>query len=339
MTETAYWYFERFGEPTAVMRQGRQALPEPGPGQAVVALRAVGLNQAENRYLRGTHFPPERFPACLSHEAVGEIVALGPDIAGGRTARRWSVGDRVAFIPMLVDMPGMGVLRQVGLYDLSALAPVPDAFSDRQAAAYWMGIVTMAGAMEMAGLGPETAKGRMVAFTAAAGGMGIMALKLARAWGAEALATTRSPRKIEQLSGLADHVAIVEMPAELTGALRAWRPSGVDAVIDPLGGDFVGAAVDALVPGGRYVGYEMVAGPVGGYDIMALMTNDASIHGYTVFRPLRHPGMLRDLVDIGMRFADRLTPVLATDFAFDDAPQAFDALARSQHVGKITITL
>ena len=52
MTETAYWYFERFGDPMAVMRQGRQALPEPGPGQAVVALRAVGLNQAENRYLR-----------------------------------------------------------------------------------------------------------------------------------------------------------------------------------------------------------------------------------------------------------------------------------------------
>ncbi|MCG8693014.1 MAG: hypothetical protein MI806_17570 [Minwuiales bacterium] len=55
------------------MQKGRQALPEPGPGQAIVALRAVGLNQAENRYLLGKHFPPKQFPACLSHEAFAAL--------------------------------------------------------------------------------------------------------------------------------------------------------------------------------------------------------------------------------------------------------------------------
>lgn len=339
MTESVFWYFDRFGEAKTVMQKGRQVLPEPGPGQAIVALRAVGLNQAENRYLLGKHFPPKQFPACLSHEAVGEIVALGPEAKDGSAAGRWATGDRVAFVPMLIDMAGMGVLRETGVYDLSALAPVPEAYSDREGAAYWMGILTMAGAMEMAGIGPETAKGKTVAFTAAAGGMGIVALKLARAWGAEAFATTRRSEKVDRLSAFAERVAVVETPDDLTRALRAWRPGGVDAVIDPLGGGFVAAAVEALVPGGQFVSYEMIAGATGAYDIPALMAHDASLHGYTVFRPLRHPGLLERLLDIGMRYADSATPVLAADYAFDDAPEAFAALARSAHVGKITISI
>jgi NADPH:quinone reductase-like Zn-dependent oxidoreductase len=337
--ESAFWFFDRFGDARTVMRMGRQILPEPGPGQAAVRIRAVGLNQADNRYLRGTHFPPKTFPACLSHEAVGEIVALGPAAKDAGAPRAWAVGDRVAFAPMLVDKAGMGVLREAGVYDLASLLPVPPAYSDREGAAYWMGILTMAGAMQMAGLGPGTGRGRRIAFTAAAGGMGTLALKLARAWGAEAMATTRSAEKVEPLSAIAAHVAVVRGAGDLTPALRAFSPDGVDAVIDPLGGAFVGAAVEALAPGGRYIGYEWRAGTTGTYDIASLIAADASLHGFTIFRLLRHPGLLEQLTAIGMNHADRLTPMLADDYGFDAAPDAFEALARGQHVGKITVSV
>jgi NADPH:quinone reductase-like Zn-dependent oxidoreductase len=257
--ESAFWFFDRFGDARMVMRKGRQAVPEAGPGQAVVRLRAVGRNQADNRYLQGTHFPPKTFPSCLSHEAVGEIVALGPRVTkAGATeagaAHAWAVGDRVAFVPMLIDTAGMGVLREVGVYDLASFLPVPPAYSDREGAAYWMAVLTMVGAMQMAGFGPGTGRGRRIAFTAAASGMGTLALKLARAWGAEAMATTRSAEKVAMLSTMAARVAVVRTAGELAAALRAWSPNGVDAVIDPPGRAFVGAAVEALAPGGRYVG-------------------------------------------------------------------------------------
>lgn len=75
MISTRYWYFDRFGQAEDVLKLGRTDLPDPGTGEVAVRIRAVGLNQAENRYLAGTHFPPPRFPACVGHEAVGEIVA------------------------------------------------------------------------------------------------------------------------------------------------------------------------------------------------------------------------------------------------------------------------
>ena len=74
------------------------------------------------------------------------------------------------------------------------MAPVPGDFrySDNEGAAYWMGIFTMAGAMQVAGLEEDTSGGKTVLFTAATGGMGIIALKLARAWGAVSISSSRS---------------------------------------------------------------------------------------------------------------------------------------------------
>jgi NADPH2:quinone reductase len=337
--DSAYWFFGRFGEAGAVMEQGKQDVPKPGPGQAIVAIRVVGLNQSENRYLLGTHFPPENLPSCLSHEAVGEIVELGPPLQDREHASRWKVGDRVAFIPMLVDRAGTGVLREFGVYDTSVFLPVPHAFSDREAAAYWMGILTMAGALDMAGLGPENCKGKTIVFTAAAGGMGTMGLKLASVWGAETIATTRTQSKEGPLRTLASQVAVVAGAEQYRLALQALYPAGVDAVIDPLGGDYVAASLAVIAAGGQFVSYEMITGTNVNYEIMSLMEKDASLHGYTFFRPLQHPGLLDKLINIGMADAGKLRPTLAENFSFDNAPSAFEALLDSEQLGKYTITL
>jgi len=340
MVETAYWFFERFGEPKAVLRRGRQTLPAAGAGQAVVAIRAVGLNQSDYRYVLGTHFPPDSFPSCVAHEAVGEIIELGPGPYRTSGTEEWKVGDRVAFAPMLVDRAGVGVLRQFGVYDQAALLPVPDNYSDAEGAAYWNAILTIAGAMDMAGLGPETSKGKTIALTAAAGGIATMGLQLARAWGALALATTRRQEKVARLSPLAAHVATVRKAQDLVPALRGTPfERGIDVIIDPIGGEMVAASLEALAPGGQFVSYEAVSGSTAAYDIMDLMAKDLSVHGYTFFRPLRHPGLLERLVNIGMESADRVAPILAAEFGFDEAPEAIEALARSEHVGKITVAV
>jgi NADPH:quinone reductase len=340
MVETAYWFFERLGQPQAVLQKGRQILPAANSGQAVVAIRAVGLNQSDYRYVLGTHFPPDSFPSCVAHEAVGEIIELGPGPNGPSETRRWKVGDRVAFVPMLVDRAGMGVLRQFGVYDQSALLPVPDTYSDEEGAAYWNAILTIAGAMDMAGLGPETSQGKTIALTAAAGGIATVGLQLARAWGADTLATTRRQEKVAQLSPLASHVSVVRRPQDLVPALRAAHfDRGIDVIIDPIGGEMVAHSLEALAHGGHFVSYEAVSGRAASYDIMDLMAKDLSLHGYTVFRPLQHPGLLEHLVTIGMEYADRVAPILAASFGFDEAPEAIEALARSEHVGKITVAV
>jgi NADPH2:quinone reductase len=218
---------------------------------------------------------------------------LGPEPDGPAETGSWRVADRVALAPMLVDRTGMGVLRQFGVYDRSALLPVPANYSDRQGAAYWNAIPSIAGAMDMAGLGPGTSRGKTIAFTAAAGGIATVGLQLARAWGAETLATTRRQEKATRLSPLATHVAVVRQPRELVAALRGTRfERGIDVIIDPIGGDMIASGLEALGSGDQLVSYEAVSGHTGSYDIMDLMAKDLSLHGYTFFRPLRMRGFL-----------------------------------------------
>lgn len=337
MSEGRYWRFDRFGVAEDVMRLERTRTPAPGPGEVAVAIRAVGINQAENRYLEGTHFPPPRLPACIGHEAVGEVVLVGPGV--GEVAPRWRPGDRVALAPMRVDIAGMGALREIGVYPQSALLPVAEGLTDSEAAACWMALFTLGGAMDRAGIGPKSAPGKTILVTAATGGVGTFGLQLARAWGARTIATTRSTAKASLISAIATHVVLARTPEDLVERLRSVAPDGVDVVLDPLGGPFVRAAVEAMRTGGQYVGYEMIAGEQGEYDVPALLEKDICIRGHTIFRLLRDRAAFDRLVAAGADLAGSLKPIVAETFPFEEAPMAFAAMRRSDHVGKIVVTV
>ncbi len=182
------------------------------------------------------------------------------------------------------------------------------------------------------------AAGKRVAFTAASGGVGTLALQLARLWGIKSLATTRRAGKLPALEALASEARQVRKPDELMAALLAFDArAGVDAVIDPLGGDYIAAALAGLARGGSVVSYEMVTGAAAAFDIMSLMMKDASLHGFTVFRLMQRPEVLTQLIGDGLALAQRLRPTIGAFYPFYEAPAALQALARGDHVGKIVI--
>ncbi len=132
MQESEFWAFETYGEPMAVLRRERESWREPGAGQVLVAIRAIGLNRADVLYVRGLHFPPDHLPSGVGVEAAGEILALGEGVAGQGD---WTVGQRVCLLPMAIVPKVQGAFRQVGLYDLSQLLPAPPDHSFAEAAA------------------------------------------------------------------------------------------------------------------------------------------------------------------------------------------------------------
>ena len=83
----------------------------------------------------------------------------------------------------------------------------------------------------------------------------------------------------------------------------------------------------------------MVTNPTGTYDIMTLLGADASIHGFTYFRLLQYPGLMDRVVGIGMEYSNQVKPIVAETYRFDAAPEAYDALEKSAHFGKIVITI
>jgi NADPH2:quinone reductase len=337
------WQFDAYGTPGDVLVWQEQALPEPGPGQALVKISAIGINRSDLNYVEGQYFPARHFPSCLGSEAVGEVIALGPP---GQVKRqplkrlRLTVGMRVGTLTERIDQAGMGVYRDVGLYDQSALVPVPGVFSDAEGAAFWVAVLTMGGAMEMAGLNASTAAGKTVLITAAASGMGVIALKLAKLWGATTIATTRHAEKVRNLDPLADHVLICEDSAGLADGVKgATDGRGVDVALDPVGAVFYPGLLEAMAHGGQIVSYECITGSQAAISIMDMMLKDVSVHGFTVFRPFGNPVLLNSLVDLGMDNAQALKPVISDTFDLANAPQALEVLRHSGHVGKIVLTL
>jgi NADPH2:quinone reductase len=81
--KTRTFQFTEYGQATDVLQLAEQELPEPGPGQALVRIKAVGLNRSESNYVQGRYIPAREFPSGIGQEAVGEIVALGPPAEEG----------------------------------------------------------------------------------------------------------------------------------------------------------------------------------------------------------------------------------------------------------------
>jgi NADPH:quinone reductase-like Zn-dependent oxidoreductase len=343
--KTRSFRFAEYGLPIDVLKPADEDLPEPGSGQVLLKLRAIGLNRSEFNYIQGRYVPAREFPSGIGQEAVGEIVALGLPAEGQvvQAGVTLKVGARVALLPGRVDICGMGVYREYGLYDQSALAPVPESFSDVEGAAYWMGILTMGGCYEMAGLTPDNAPGennqpKKVLVTAATSSMGIVALKLAKAWGAETIATSRSADKAKALEAIADHVIVCTDSESLAaGVNKVTHDAGVDVAVDPVGADFYEGLLNATANGGQIVSYEMISGMIGPVPIATMMIKNISIHGFTIFRVHQTPGLLDTLIEQGMQFADQARPLVSKTFPLDEAPAALAEIGESRHVGKLVL--
>ena len=335
------WQFKTYGPPEQVLEWRSDVLPEPGPGQALVRINAVGINRSDLNYVEGRYFPASTFPSCLGTEAVGEVIALGPpgnDQPEPLKQLQLAPGARVGTLTERINQARMGVYRDIGLYRQASLVPIPEAYSNAEGAGFWVALLTMAGAMEMGGLTPATTAGRTVLVTAAASGMGVMALKLARLWGAMTIATTRHTSKVPELRRLADHVLVCHDAAGLKdGVCRLTDGNGADVALDPLGADYFPGLLEGIARGGQIVSYECMTGAQADFSIMDLMLKDASLHGYTIFRPFGDPVLLDRLVDIGLDNAASLKPVVSRIFDLNEAPVALETLRRCEHVGKIVL--
>lgn len=330
------WQFDAYGELPDVIQWVEKELPEPGPGEAVIKVTATGMNRSEFSYVQGKYVPAREFPSALGQEVVGEIVALGPEgDSKPYSGTKLEVGARVAVTPGKIDMCLTGTYRDYGIYKQDALIPIPDGYSDDEAAALWMAVLTAGGCYETAGITPETAAGKTVLVTAASSSIGVLGIKMAKAWGAKTIATTRSEDKAKELEGIADHVVVCgdsDTLAEKVGAL-----GGFDVAIDPVGAGFIPGMVNAASQGAIIVSYEMITGPVAEISIPQVLIKDITFKGFALFNIFRKPGLCEQLVDYGIKYADEIRPIVAKTIPMSEAPAALQELGASNHLGKFVL--
>ncbi|MEE1943420.1 SDR family NAD(P)-dependent oxidoreductase, partial [Streptomyces sp. TRM 70361] len=281
-------------------------------GQVRVAVRAAGMNFRDVLNALGM-YPGE---VELGGEAAGVVVETGPGVS------KLAVGDRVlGFFS--------GAMGPLAVADERLVAPVPAGWSFAQGAAVPIAFVTAYyGLLDVGGL----VAGESVLVHAAAGGVGMAAVQIARHVGAEVYGTA-SPGKWGATGLDAGHLASSrDLEFEKTFAERTGG-RGVDVVLNALAGEFVDASVRLLTEGGRFVemGKADIRDPdsVEGRTYRAFDLSEAG--------PERIGQMLDEVLALFARGVLTLPPVRTFDVR--RAPDAFRFMSQARHVGKVVLSV
>ena len=292
----------------------------PGPGEVEIAIEASGLNFKDVLNVLGM-YPGD--PGPLGGECAGRVVAMGSGVehlrpgddvlalAGGCLASH--VTTRAEFVQS--RPPGMGA---------------------EEGASFPIAFLTARFCLEHLG---ELRAGERVLIHAAAGGVGMAAVRLAMRAGAEVFATagSESKRALLRAMGVA-HVMDSRSTLFAAEIAAATGGRGVDLVLNSLSGDAIEASFAALAEGGRFV--EIGKRGIKGADWVAAQSRGWRYHvvdwgEIAQNDPLLIGGMLAELVEDLRR--GTLCSLPRHAFALDDAARAFRFMAQARHAGKIVL--
>ncbi len=328
-------YIEHYGGPEQ-LRIGERPLPSLAADAVKIRVRAVGLNPVDFKTRDGKVkiLLPYPMPQILGNELCGEVVELGAD------AKQFAVGDRVA---ARVAKMSAGAFAEYAVVPQTLLAKVPNAISDQDAAALPLaGLTAWQCLYEVLHVQP----GQRILIHAGAGGVGHIAIQLAKALGA-VVATTASPSRFEFLRGLGADELI-----DYRNERFEDRIAPVDAVLDTQGGDILLRSIAHTKRGGAVVTIGGLPTPEVADDfgkpfwirwLFALISRRERALAQERGVRFRYWFMRPD----GMQLADLLGRVergelqLSTQVfnGFDQFPQAFAALESGRTLGKLVVHL
>lgn len=292
--------------------------PVSGAGQLLIDVSRAGVNFADTHQAENSYLAPQALPLIPGAEIVGTVHGTNRRVValtdGGGYAEQ-----AVALEALIFDVPD-------GVGDAEALALV------LQGATAWHILRTSA----------HLVAGESVVVHAAAGGVGTLAVQLARAWGAgRVIAAASNPTKRDLAIELGAHAAVDSTDGDLTAALRGaneGRP--VDIVLEMNGGSAFDQSLRALAPFGRLVTYGMASrqapAPI---QAGALMASSRAVIGFWLAHCFRRPAMLGEaMTDLLARTAaGTLRPVIGGEYGLSEVQQAHRDIRSRGTIGKLVL--
>jgi NADPH:quinone reductase-like Zn-dependent oxidoreductase len=297
--------------------------PVPGEGQQLYEVSSAGVNFADTHQIENSYLAAQQLPLVPGAEFVGTPVGGGQRVVG------------------LLD--GGGYAEKAVAHDFLTW-PVPDGVSDEQALAV---VLQGATAWHLLRTSAHLAEGESVVVIAGAGGVGSLAVQLARRWGAgRVIATASSPQKRALAEELGAHATVDpaladDDPKQFTGALReanGGRP--VDIVLEMTGGNVFAGSLSALAPFGRLVTYGMAAReetravPPG-----ALMQKSRAVIGFWLAHCMSRPQMLDAAMNelLPMVADGSLKPVVGGRYPLSNVRDAHQDLLARRSTGQLVL--
>jgi len=303
--------------------------PSPAPGEVLIQVAAAGINRADLVQAMGGYPPPPGAPLTLGLEVAGEIVALGPGVSA------FSLGDKVC------ALLGGGGYAEFAAVSEKCVLPLPKGVRLVEAAALpevyftvWTNLI------DTARLKP----GESVLIHGGSSGIGTAAIQLCAARGHQVFTTAGSAEKCAAIQKLGAHRAINYRDEDFVDVVKKETGGkGVDVILDMVGGDYIQRNMSAAALWGRIVNIAYQSGMQATVNFAPLLMKRLSLLATTLrARTNEEKGAIRDAVRREvwpLLEAGKIKPVVDTTFPLAEAGAAHARMAKSEHIGKILLTL
>jgi NADPH2:quinone reductase len=306
---------EEFGGPE-VLQVVDLPKPEPGDGEVLIEVSRAGMNFADTHQRENSYLARYETPLVL----------------GGEVAGRTEDGRRV-----IAMLPSGGYAEYAVAHE-AAVYPIPDGVDDGAALALLIQGVTAWHLFRTSG---RLAEGESVVVISGAGGVGSLAVQLARPFGAgRVIATASTEEKRELAVSLGADAAVDPAVDDLTGALvEANEGNKVDVVLEMSGGRIFDAAAEALAPFGRMVTYGIASREQNTIETGRLMRKSRAVVGFWLMHCLGRRDMIEEpLADLFERTArGDLKPQMGETYALSDVRRAHEDLQGRRTSGKLLL--
>lgn len=319
-----------FGEP-GVLKLGERPVPQAGQGELCIHVAASGVNRPDVLQRKGHYAPPPGASDLPGLEVAGVIVAGD---AAAMAVQGLKLGDRVC------ALVAGGGYAEYCVAPVAQCLPVPAGLSDLEAAALpetfftvWSNVFDR-GALQA---------GETLLIQGGGSGIGVTAIQLAKAFGAQVIVTAGSDEKCQACRDLgADHAINYRTQDFVAEVQRITSGKGVDVILDMVAGDYVAREVEALAEDGRLVIIAVQGGVKAEFNAGLVLRRRLQITGSTLRpRPVAFKAAIAKALQAKvwpLLAAGKVRPVIHSRFPTARAAEAHALMESNQHIGKIMLS-
>jgi len=315
--------FNQVGGPE-VLRVGEAPKPEVARGMVLIKNHAIGVNFADVLFRRGTYLSQPSFPDTPGLEAAGVIEAVGPGVDGLKP------GMRVAAV-------GTRTYAEYSLVREAYVILLPELMSFEKGAAFPIQTLT---AYHMIHTAHHTTPRQTVLIHSAAGGVGGLAVQIAKAAGARVIATVSGDSKaaLAKENG-ADAVVNYATEDFAQEALRFTEGKGVDLILDAVGKPTLDGDFRCLAPLGHLIVYGRAGGSPDPFNLLSLLGKSHTVSGFVLYTMFDMPEKkLEGIVhSFQLMQEGKLRLRIGKTFPLAEAAEAHRYLESRQSAGKLIL--
>jgi NADPH2:quinone reductase len=303
-----------FGGPD-VMKLVELPDPVPGAGEVLLDVSAVGINYADTHQTENSYLSPQTLP-----------LVPGIEVVGTHDGKRY------------LASVSSGGYAEKAVANKAVIFPIPVSVSDEQALCMLIQGTTAWHLLKTMG---HLKVGESVVVHAAAGGVGTLAIQLAKLWGAKVIAVTSSDEKAALATSLGADAVVDAKIEDLGNALRAANGGkGVDIVLEMVGGTTFDQSMLALGDFGRMLTFGMASrtAPTPVHP-GSLMHGSKTISGFWLANCFGKKEMMNDVIDelFALISEGKLKPVIGATYPLNEAAGAHRAMLARETTGKIVL--